>query len=177
LIAAQTGRGIVYVEGISGGTGVAARIRSGNGASANIVVLSREHALNMWKANLAGRERLVLSSSQLYFDQNRVHVIGSDPSSLRIAILPAPDHNASGFVPESEDGIFKNYVARMQQVSSEAKVQKLHKPGDLPSVKMGNEVPMVPDESAFETAASWADVRGFSKSPSKPMVPRAMGPA
>jgi hypothetical protein len=145
----------VYVDGIPGGTGVAIRIKDGAGTIANIVMLSREQALNTWKAFLVGKERLLLSPSQLYFDQDRVHVIGSDPLSLRVGIFPALAADPIGFVADSDDGIFKNYAARAQAVSGDVIVQKLLDPGALKPVRMGNEVALVPDDSAFQTAASW----------------------
>jgi beta-galactosidase len=148
-------KGIVYIDGIATGTGIAIRIKDRNSAIANVIVLSREQALNTWKASLAGKQRLLLSSSQLYFDQDRVHVIGSDPSSLGVGIFPAPAHGPTTFVAKSDDGIFKTYAARTPQVSSAAIVQKLEEAGDLPPIKLGNDVVMVPDDSAFENAASW----------------------
>jgi len=148
-------KGIVYVDSIKPGTRVAMRVGNRSGAGVNIVVLSREQALHTWKTTLAGRERLVLSAAQLYFDQDRVHLVGTDPSQLRVGFSPALEHDPAGFVASGDDGIFKGYATRIQQVSSLARVQKLQDVGADPPVKLGKEVAMAPDDSAFDTAASW----------------------
>src|ERR1019366_10368357 len=47
--------GIAYVDRIEPGTQIAMRVRSRNGGSVNILVLSQEQALNTWKATFAGK--------------------------------------------------------------------------------------------------------------------------
>ena len=39
-----------------------------------IIVLSRDQALSAWKAELGGQERLILSSADLFFDGDRLHL-------------------------------------------------------------------------------------------------------
>ncbi|MBZ5681903.1 MAG: beta-galactosidase [Acidobacteriia bacterium] len=154
-------RGIAYVSGIEPGTQVAIRVRQGNGTSVSIVVLSQEQALNTWKAKIAGRERLILSFAQLYFDHDQVHVVATEPSQLRAGFFPPPEHAGGGFVPDGENGIFKLYAARTQPLRISARVQKNQDAGSDPPLRMGKEmmgkeVALAPDDSAFETAASWA---------------------
>jgi beta-galactosidase len=147
-------KGIAYVDRLDLGAQVAMRLSSRGGAGVNVIVLSREQALNTWKATLGGRERLILSASQLYFDQDRVHLAGAD-SELKVSFFPQLEHDPAGFVSGGEDGIFKVYTARLGPVSAVAKFEKLQEIGVDPPVKMGKEVAMAPDESAFETAAKW----------------------
>ncbi len=149
-------RGIAHVNQIEPGAQVAIRIRQENGTSVNIVVLSREQALNTWKASIAGRERLILSSAQLYFDHDRVHVLASDSSQLRAGFFPALEHTVPGFVAHGEDGIFKLYAAPGHPVRTLARIQKTRDAGADPPPRMGKEVAMAPDDSAFEAASSWA---------------------
>ncbi len=148
--------GVAYVDRIEPGAQVAIRIRQRDGTSVNIVVLSREQALNTWKAKVAGRERLIWSHAQLYFGQNRVHVLADDSSQLKAGFFPALEHAAPGFVPDGQDGIFKLYAARTQPVHTVARIKKSRDAGVDPPPTMGKEVALVPDDSAFEAAASWA---------------------
>jgi beta-galactosidase len=148
-------KGMVYVDQIEPRTQTAMQIRNLAGAKINIVLLPREQALNIWKAPLAGRDRLILSGAQLYFDQNRVHVLATDFSQLKTAVFPTLDHVPAGFNPDGDDGIFKVYTAHVEQVSSAAKIEKVQEVGADPPLKLGKEVVLVPDEAAFDTAARW----------------------
>jgi beta-galactosidase len=74
--------GGVLVTGIEPGAGIAIQIRDRKGVSTRIVVLSREQALNAWKASLGGRERLIVSPADLFFDGDRVHLRANDPTLL-----------------------------------------------------------------------------------------------
>jgi beta-galactosidase len=147
--------GIAYVDRIEPGTQVAIRVRSHDGGSVNILVLSREQALNTWKTTLAGKERVILSPAELYFDRDRIHLRGQDPAQLKVGVLPALGVTPLGLARDDDDGVFQMYSARVQPVSRVAKVQKLRDVGEDPPLKMGKEVVVVPDEAAFDTAATW----------------------
>ena len=73
--------GVAYVSDLKPGTGVAVRVRVQGGEDVQIVVLSREQALNAWKAKLGGRERLIVSPAELFFDGDR------DPFAVRAILL------------------------------------------------------------------------------------------
>lgn len=157
--------GIAFVDGIEPGTQVAIRLRQRNGSELNIVVLTREEALRLWKTNVGGQEQLILSSAQLYFDRDTLHalsnnLLSADPSQLTLGFFPAPQHGVAGFARGGDDGIFQRFTAQTQPVHIAAQVQKIHDAGIVPAPRMGKEmmgaqVALVPDDSAFETAASW----------------------
>lgn len=147
--------GTVQVNGVSPGTRVAIRLRS-RGEEMDIVVLSREQALNVWKVSLGGKERLILSAAQLYADGRKLVLLSSDVLQLKAGFFPAPEHAIAGFNDEGRDGIFHVYEARVQTVAVTATVEKIQEAGPDPPPKMRNEVALVPDESAFESAARWA---------------------
>jgi beta-galactosidase len=147
--------GIAYVDRIEPGTRIAMRVHSSNGGSVNILVLSREQALNTWKATVAGKERLILSSAELYFNRDRIHVRAQDPGQLKLEFLPALSAVPPGLARDDDDGVFQVYNAHVQPVSSVAKVEKLQDVGADPPPRMGKEVVMVPDDAAFDTAAAW----------------------
>ena len=147
--------GVAYVSKIEPSAQITIRLRNHNGAEANIIVLLRDQALNIWKAKLAGKDRLLSSSAQLYLDHDQVHVAVTGSSDMQVGIFPALDHDAVGFTSSGNNGVFKMYSAAVPQVAIEAQVHKLQDPGGDPPVKMGKEVAMAPDESAYKTAAKW----------------------
>jgi beta-galactosidase len=159
-------RGIAYVDGIKPGTQVAIRLRQKNGPEVNIVVLSREEALNIWKVKVGELQELILSPAQLYFDHDRLHLLADDASQLTAGFFPALDRTVAGFVRAGEDGIFQRYAARMQptQIAAQDDKIQVHKISDagidppprMGKEMMGAEVALAPDDSAFEAAASWA---------------------
>jgi beta-galactosidase len=152
--------GIAYVDGIEPGSQVAIRLRQKNGANMNVVVMSQEQARNTWKVKLGGKQRLIVSSAQLYFDHDRVHLSASDPSQLSAGFFPNLEHPAAGFTSHGEDGIFKLYVARVPANRIAAQVQKTGDAGADPPPRMGKEmmgkvVALAPEDSEYEAAASW----------------------
>jgi beta-galactosidase len=160
LVESRTGRvlregGTAYVEQVEPGSNGVIRIRGRNNAWVNILVLSREQALTAWKAPLAGRERLILSSAQLYFEPSTVHLAASDPAQLKAAFFPNLDHTPNGFGDGGKDGVFAVYSAQVQPVPGQADVQPLRAGATAPRVKLEREVARIPEDSAFDTAASW----------------------
>lgn len=152
--------GIVYVDQIESGTQSAIRVREANGTSADIVVLTRDQALDAWKATLAGKQRLILSAAELYFDRDDIHALTDDEAPLNISFFPALNEAPAGFAASGSDGLFKTYSAAVSQTSVEAEVHKLQDPGADPPPKMGKPmmgepVVLAPDDSAFDTAAKW----------------------
>jgi beta-galactosidase len=147
--------GLVYVDAIEPGTGAAIEIHGSGGKITQIVVLTREQALNTWKANVGGSERLFLSSGELFFEQGRVHIRAADPSSLSVRVFPKFDHAIPGLTNIGKDGVFEAYAAHVQAISPTADVQKLRDAGPAAPLKMGTEVAMAPTDTEFENAARW----------------------
>lgn len=147
--------GLVYVDISTPGTKSVIQLLDRNGKRINIVVLSREQARNLWKLHFGGRERLILSPSQLYTENDRLILSGTDTSELKAGIYPALNKPADGFEESGNDGIFRTYKARIKPVEFTAKIEKLADPGMDPPLKMGKDTVLMPDESAFDQAAKW----------------------
>jgi beta-galactosidase len=147
--------GWVYLDNVRPGTQAAIHLHNKAGADTQIVVLSREQALNAWKLTLAGRERLILSSAELYVDGNQLTTLADDPSQLSASFFPAIEGVPGGFRKQGADGIFSVYAAEVHPVVLTATVEKMRVPGPDPPWKMSRDVPLVPDESAFQSAACW----------------------
>ncbi len=148
-------QGFTYVDGVELGTQGAIRIRSRSGET-TIVVLSREQAGNLWKTRLAGRERLLFSPSEVFFEENRIHVRSTDPTQLMVGIFPKPESVPTGFTDRGEDGIFHRYAASVPGVTVKAEVKMLGKAESSAPVKLGKEVALAPIDSDFDRAARWS---------------------
>jgi len=148
--------GRIYISGITPGAGSAIELRTTSGQYTHIVLLSRDEARNLWKAPLAGRERLILSPADVYFDGDKVHLTAADPASLRFGVFPSLESAVAGFQRAGEDGIFEQYVTSVPPVAAEAVVHQLARAGKAPPVRMGKEVAMAPSEADFHVAARWS---------------------
>jgi beta-galactosidase len=153
-------RGVAYIDGIEPGTQIAIRLHEKNGPDINIVVLSREEALHTWKAKVGEREQLMLSEAQLYVDHNSLHVLTNNTSQLAVGFFPPLELSAAGFTRDGDDGIFQRFTARTKPIQVSAQTQKISDAGVDPPPRMGKEImgaeiALAPDDSDFETAASW----------------------
>jgi len=150
-------RGVAYVSGIEPATAPAIQIRGQGVETTQILVLTREQALNAWKASLGGKERLILSHADIYFDSQTMHLRADDPSLLKASIFPAWDKAPAGLKDLGSDGVFRSYEAppRPAPVQLTASVEEQARADDPPPVRISRDVPLIPDESAFEKAARW----------------------
>jgi hypothetical protein len=146
---------MTYVHGIVPGTQIAVSVHPRNGESFNIVVLTREQALNVWKTTLGGKEQLILSPASLYFDENGVHLAARDTSLMMAGFYPGLEHPPAGFERASDDGVFQVFSANVTPVSLSATIQKVRDADLTPLPKNSTDVAMVPPESTFAAAARW----------------------
>ncbi|MFZ0734287.1 MAG: beta-galactosidase [Candidatus Sulfotelmatobacter sp.] len=147
--------GIVYVDLSTAGTKPAIQLRDRDGTRIDIVVLSREQARNLWKLKLGGRERLILSPAQIYTENDRLILLASDPLELKAEIYPPVEQPAGDFADGGQNGIFHTYEARVEPLQLTATIKKIADPGTDPPLKMGKEIVLMPEDSAFDRAAKW----------------------
>ena len=148
--------GRVYVNAIAPGLTVAIRITDGNGHITQLVLLSRDQARNLWKAPLAGRERLVYSAADLFFEGDRIHLGTTDPAAMEFGVFPGLERNVAGFRRLGPEGIFERYAASVNPVAVRPVVRQLAEAGPAAPVGMGKEVALAPAESSFASAARWS---------------------
>jgi beta-galactosidase len=148
--------GVIYVDEIKTGAGEAIRVRTAIGAETTIIVLSQEGARNIWKANLGGRERLILSSTTIFFDSNRLHMRSGDPAEFRFGIFPKPDQVPAGFSSAGRNGVFELYDTHISPADVRVKVEKVKNADPRAPVAMGKEVAEAPEEAAYRGAAEWS---------------------
>jgi hypothetical protein len=147
---------LVSISSIAPGPEPAIEIRSGSGDVHRIVLLSRHEARSLWKARIAGRDRLILSPAELYFDADRIHLESAIPASLTFSVYPHLEHNVAGFSRSGDPGMFESYAKNVEPVTVQPFVHQIAKPGQAPPVRMGPEVAMVPTEADFQAAARWS---------------------
>jgi hypothetical protein len=147
--------GQVTVDGLTPGLGPAIEIRTREGHRTSILLLSREQARNLWKAHLGGRDRLVYSPADVYFEGDRIHLGATDAARLSFAVFPGLDHEVAGFRPTGSDGVFRSYAAAVDPIRVEPEVRQVREAAKAAPVKMGREVAMAPEDAAFDGAARW----------------------
>ncbi|MGA7234640.1 MAG: hypothetical protein WBY44_03100 [Bryobacteraceae bacterium] len=143
------------IDDLTPGLAPAIEIRGKDGRRTQVLVLSREQARSVCKARLGGRDRLVYSPADVYFEADRVHLNSTDPAQLRFGLLPDLERDPERFHRVGSEGIFKIYTAGVEPVHAEAEVRLVREPGKAGPVRMGKEVAMAPVESAFDGAARW----------------------
>jgi hypothetical protein len=148
--------GVAYIDGIATSGAMAIHVAAGSGQSADIVVLPRERARNLWKATTAGSERLVISDADVWFTKDRMELRSSDPSRLAFAVLPGLTRPVDGFHAAGRDGIFERYTAAAEPVYVNTTVRQLAEAGATPLPRMGKEVAMAPVDADFSRAARWS---------------------
>jgi len=147
--------GQVYIDHLVPGTQFSIRVTDRSGNSVNILLLSREQALNLWKAKVAGKERLIFSPAEVYFANEQAHVVAFDPASLKAGFFPAleqPPVDAA----DGADGIFNSYSVNASNDAVTVEYRKVRDAGAVPPLKIKNEVALVPDDPSFSDAAMWA---------------------
>ena len=128
----------VTIDGFTPGLGTAIEIRGKNGRRTKVLVLSREQARNVWKASIAGRDRLVYSQADVYFEGDQIQLSSTDPAKLSFGVYPGIGTGASRIPPLDVAGIFKSYAAAVEPVHLEAVVRKTQEAGTAAPVKIGS---------------------------------------
>jgi hypothetical protein len=152
----ERANGRIYVTGLNPGLSTAIHIRTRDNRTTDILLLTRVQARNVWKTSMAGRERLIFSPADLYFEGDRIHLSSEDAAGLTFSIYPALGAKVAGFRHLGQDGIFERYAATAAPVSATATVRQLAEAGRAAPAKIGQDAAIVAAESAFQTAARWS---------------------
>ncbi len=152
--------GHAYVDGLKPGTGVAIRVALPGGRRVQLVVLARDQALNLSKATLAGRDCLVLSPADAYFDRDGIHLGSRDAKNLQAGLYPELERVPAGFRDAGTDGIFQIYASTARFVETPVAVDVTAVKPAAPSVPVKvsakpRAVAIEPGEADFDRAAVW----------------------
>ena len=146
--------GEVTVDGITPSLDPAIEIRRKDGHRIQILLVSREQARDLWKAPLAGRDRLIYSPADVYFDGDQIHLSSTDPAKLRFGVLSDADKTSRASIVV-QMGI-ATYAAPVEPIDVKADLQMVREPGAAAPVRLGKEVALAPEDSAFEAAGRWS---------------------
>jgi hypothetical protein len=137
-------------------------VQSKDGRQAKILLLSQAHAMHLWKANLWGAPRLVMSPADLAFDGDSIFVTTRDPRDMSISVYPAPSKSLTAdakSLPSSPDGIFTKYAASMPAKQIALKLTKVKDAGPARAIVFGAArrppVPTEPNDADFDAAGVW----------------------
>jgi len=150
------------VDQIEPGTGTVITVELASSESfplIRIIVLSREQALNTWKATIAGQDRLFLSPAGLYFKDNQAHLIARARSDLRVGAFPALTAKNPSFKDMGADGIFQQFadLTREDIVDETVDFKITKEAGPSVAAKMSRRnVAMEPEDADFDRAAVWS---------------------
>lgn len=89
------------------------RITTSDGIVIRIITLTREEALHAYRFRVGGEERLVISSSHLYVQNEMLLCTSVEQPEMEVSFYPAPEHvSASKYAvsSQSKQGIFVTYT-------------------------------------------------------------------
>ncbi len=152
---------LAYVEGVEPGLAAALRIAHAGGRETQLLVLPRAQALDLSRARLGGRDRLVLSRAGAWFDGDKVFLASRDSAALEAGIFPAFERAPVGFRADRRDGVFQRYVstARVAANPVSARITRVKNAAPSMPAKLNpnprRHVAMEPDDADFDRAAVW----------------------
>lgn len=140
---------------------IATRFHASDGAIVQIVLLSDEDSLALWKGNFQGRDRLFLSKAGLVLDGDNLRLTSTNSDDLQVAIYPPPDSITQNSKPlaSSRDGLYQLFKpSRPTAVKFKAAVKQVWAAGpprEIPLGKIKQPVAAAPLDCDFDKAAVW----------------------
>jgi beta-galactosidase len=155
--------GNLYVSGLKPGTGDAISIQPPTGKAIRILLLSQAQAEDLWKMQLHGKQYLLMSSADVFFDDSTLYLRSRDNSALAFSIFPASSAEPKANAPlrkSGSDGIFISYTASVEPRTFDIGWTQTQPAGHVDPVQTSSlqrkvPVAVAPDDSAFKNAAAW----------------------
>ena len=124
-----------------------------------VVVLSVEQTKQLYRASIAGRERLILCSADVVVDGERLRLRSANSGAHRLFVYPPLDVVTRDCLAleASSSGVFAQYVVEFPAVDEcLVELESIREAGPARLVQMGSEgVAEAPVEADFEQAAEW----------------------
>ena len=147
------------------GTDCLVTLRSASGQQVSLLVLDAVQARQSWKAQLWGRERLVISADPVFLDADTLKIQTYKPEACSLAVYPGceqPIFFQSEPMPAALDGAFTRYTSASTPSAAPHTVtaRQVSAGGPAPLPKIGPlGVAQSPEEDAiqagFEGAETW----------------------
>ncbi len=125
-----------------------------DGRSSRLLLLSEAQALQCWKAQLWGAERLFLSPAGLLFDGERLRLRARSAAALTFAVFPSPPGSLGQ--PGVTEGAFTRFRADSIEQHLAVEARRVKAAGPARRVPMGpGGVAQAPDDADFSAAEVW----------------------
>jgi beta-galactosidase len=158
--------GTTYIGGIQPSTDVTITGRTRTNRTIHIVVLSHAQAGDLWKASFHGKEYMLFSPADLFFDEHSVHLRARDVSRLRFGAFPELNFRPEPGIAVKKtgrDGLFFDYAASVTPKPISVAVEALITGAPPIPVKMGkpfdwrDNVPVAlpPQDRDYDRANEW----------------------
>jgi hypothetical protein len=115
--------GELTISNVQPGTDAVIRLESRAGKQIQLLTLTHEQALNLWKGDFARKKRLVLTKSGVMFNQGALTLTGNQAEQY-VGVYPPPENGLTyqgNRLSGEDDGIFTSYV--LQQPSHGIEIQ------------------------------------------------------
>lgn len=121
-----------------------------------MMVLTPEQARSLSVGVIGGQRRLVLSDSQVWFDEKGLQLRSRINPAFSFAVYPALGKTPAGW-RERKDGWFQRFDASVAPVHAEAEATLLRQAGNVRPVPVGGRAnaAMIPYPEQFRPAAAW----------------------
>jgi len=82
--------GRIHVSGLKPGIDCVLELVTTAGNKLKMVTLTQEQAEQCWKGHIWDRQRVFLTKSNLLFDEQKLHVYGTNPQQMSFCVYPKP---------------------------------------------------------------------------------------
>lgn len=162
---AKHSMGSTLVENLRPSLEPAIIAKDANGATTQLVLLSKEQAENAWKLQTGSSERLLLTPDQFFAAGTHVTLQSDGDPAFHLTVIPSIRAPAAANAMLKHD-LSKPYASVFSVSLPERKPQlsfkQVHKAGTVPAIKIGpplswraQRVAMAPEEKEFALAARW----------------------
>lgn len=136
------------------GTNCTMKLTLQNGKVLKILTLTNQQALNAWKADVFGADRLFISKSDLIFFKEKIRLQSTGNPEIDFAVYPALRgfKVSRGKLKTSAEGIFSVYNLKLPVKSIKATIKEVR---DIePYLNKGQDLPLDDRNPAVNTAVS-----------------------
>jgi beta-galactosidase len=136
-----------------------------NGARVFVIVLTQDQAKNFWRSTPEDHSRALITSSDVYFDTDRIYLRSRGESHFDLKTLPALSKPLNGALHVTKGGgTFTSYQASYPERSVQVAYEKTRDAKAAPPVMLGKVLPWrrqpvaeAPSDAIFQAhAAEWS---------------------
>jgi len=149
----------IRLENPPAGTAPVVTLVAKNGVTHQVLLLDEQSANACYKGFVAGRERLVLTSANVIFDNGNLRLSTADRSDVSLSLLPPPASlrlDGESLSPVAH-GVFARFVVLRRALDPVvATVEHVREAGTLRTIPIGaKNVASAPTDADFDAAAVW----------------------